>query len=151
MLNRRISDFASMVWEAKRRLGNNAIRIADDLIARAFPRTVEEAAHEGADKMLRSGVISEVKRILTKNIDDDETIDMATIEPSFGEIVARLKKGKYFVEEAHGEPVNEYVSVADLIADPSMLDSARKLMRRKGEECLAEAKVLDELYEAVTR
>lgn len=150
MLNRRVSDFATMVWEAKRRLGSNAIRIADDLITRAFPKTVEEASHEGADKMLRSGVISEVKRILTKNIDDDDTIDMSTIEPSFGEIVARLKKGKYFVEEANGEPVNEYVSVSDLIADPTMLDSARKLMRRKGEECLAEAKVLDELYEAVT-
>jgi hypothetical protein len=140
-----------MVWDGKRRLGNNATRIADDMIARAFPRTVEEAALEGADKMLRSGVISEVKRILTKNIDDDETIDMATIDPTFGEIVTKLKKGKYFVEEAHGEPVNEYVSVADLINDPGMLDSARKLMRRKGEECLAEAKVLDELYAAVTR
>lgn len=146
MLNRRISDFAAMVWEGKRRVGNNATRIADDLIARAFPRTVEEAAHEGADKMLRSGVIAEVKRILTKNIDDDETIDMATIDPSFGEIVVRLKKNKYFVEES-----GEYVSVAELIKNPKLLDGARKLMRQKGEDCLAEAKVLDELYEAVTR
>lgn len=146
MLNRRISDFAAMVWEGKRRIGNNATRIADDLIARAFPRTVEEAAHEGADKMLRSGVIAEVKRILTKNIDDDETIDMATIDPSFGEIVVRLKKNKYFVEE-----IGEYVAVAELIKSPKLLDGARKLMRQKGEDCLAEAKVLDELYEAVSR
>jgi hypothetical protein len=48
------------------------------------------------------------------------------------------------------ESADEYVDVPSLIAEPALLNDARKFMRRKGEECLAEAKILDELYAAVT-
>ena len=40
--------------------------------------------------------------------------------------------------------------VPDLIAEPDLLDDARRFMRRKGLECLAEANRLDALYTAVT-
>lgn len=145
MLNKRSSNFNTLVWEAAHRVGNSATRITDDIIRSVFPKTAEHAEYEGADKMLRHGVIVEVKRILTKNKDDADQIDMHSIDPSFGEIVSRLKKSKYFVEE-----LDEYVPVAELIRNPELLDSARKLMQRKGEECLAEAKTLGELFEAVT-
>lgn len=145
MLNKRSSNFAELVWDASHRLGSSATRIADEIIATAFPKTVEEAGHEGADKMLRHGVVAEVKRILTRTSDADGQIDMSSIDKSFGEIVGRLKKGKYFVEE-----LDEYVSVADLIKNPEYLGSARDLMLRKGEECLAEARTLGELYDAIT-
>ena len=143
MLDQRASAFADLVRNASTWLGMNAPKIADHIIARTFPRTIKEAEAEGADKMLRTGVIKEIKRVLTGQ--DDAQIDMAEIDPAFGEIVGKLKKGSYFVEE-----VDAYVPVAKLIGDPTMLDSARKLLRRKGEECLAEAQVLDELFEAVT-
>ena len=144
MLNKRLSNFAELVWGAASRLGRDGSRVTDDIIKRAFPKTVEEAEIEGADKMLRTGVLKEVKRILSHG-DDDGQFDFADIDPAFVNIVSRLKKRAYFVEA-----LEQYVPIADLIKDPALLDDARRLMRRKGEECLAEAQVLDELYVAVS-
>lgn len=142
MLNKRLANFAEMVWGAAARFGRDPSKITDDIIRRAFPRTCEEAEVEGADKMLRVGVTKEVRRIVSHG--DPGQLDFSDIEPSYRDIVSRLKKAAYFVES-----VGKYVPVPDLINTPSMLDDARKLMRRKGEECLAEAQVLDELYEAI--
>lgn len=137
--------FAEMVWATAATIGHSATRITDEIIGTAFPRTVFEAEQEGADRMLRQGVIIETKRILTRGgVDDDNQIDMAAVDPSFVSIARRLKKQEYFVES-----VDEYVPVAELIANLELLDGARKLMRRKGQECFDEAQVLDELYEAV--
>lgn len=146
MLKRRTSDFAMLVFEAASRLGNSATRIADEIIEVAFPRTVEESQHEGAYKLLRKGVITEVKRTLNHVPHEGGQLDfLADIDPVFTEIVGKLKRSKYFVEA-----VDEYVPIEQLVKDPELLDDARKLMRRKGNECLAEAGILDELYEAVT-
>jgi hypothetical protein len=82
---------------------------------------------------------------ILKAYPDDNQADFASIAPEFGAYVEKLKKARYYVEA-----VAEYVSVADLIAEPEFLDDARKHMRRKGEECLAEAEQLDQLYHAVT-
>jgi hypothetical protein len=143
MLHRRIANFAELVWSTAAKVGNNAPAITDKIIKRAFPQTVAEARIEGADKMLRVGVIAEVKRIL-KHATDDTQIDFSDVAPEFATIARKLKSKTYFVESA-----DEYVDVPSLIADPALLDDARKFMRRKGEECLAEAKILDELYAAV--
>lgn len=138
--------FVEMVRAAAATIGHNAPRITDEIIGTAFPRTVFEAAQEGADRMLRQGVIIETKRILTRGDEDNNNqADFADIDPTFAGIVQRLKKHEYFVEA-----IDEYVPVPKLIENPALLDDARKLMRRKGEECLAEAQVLDELYAAVT-
>jgi len=140
----KVASFAEAVWVAAAHLGKNAPKIADEIIRAIFPRTVIEAEKEGADRMLRRGVIEAIKKILGMAEDNDQS-DFRDIDPSFASIVRRLHKAAYFVEAG----VDEYVPVGQLIQNPEWLDSARKLMRRKGEECLAEAKVLDELYEAV--
>lgn len=145
MLNKRAANFAEMVWSAAAKVGNNAPAITDKIIKRAFPQTCTEARIEGADKMLRIGVIADVKRILKRGAVDETQIDFSDLAPDFAAIARDLKSRSYFVESA-----NEYVDVPSLIADPALLDDARKFMRRKGEECLAEAKILDELYVAVT-
>lgn len=144
MLDKRSVNFAEMVWRAARSAGRNAPAIADKIMKRAFPQTVAEAEIEGASTMLRVGVIAAVKDILKHSETDDQTIDFAAIEESFGRIIKKLKSKTYFVEQ-----LGEYVPVNRLIDDASLLDDARNFMRRKGEECLAEAKVLDELYEAI--
>jgi hypothetical protein len=59
--------------------------------------------------------------------------------------VKDLRSKSYFAESAA-----EYVAIPDLIAEPELLDDARRFMRRKGIECLAEADRLDALYAAVT-
>jgi hypothetical protein len=64
MLNNRTANFAELVWSAAAKVGNNAPAITDKIIRRAFPQTCAEAHIEGADKMLRVGVIADVKRIL---------------------------------------------------------------------------------------
>lgn len=145
MLNRRGSDFTALVWAAAARIGSNAPRIADDILRAAFPRTVAEAEHEGAIKPLRNGVVNEIKRILRHTPGGCGQGDFADIEPQFAGIASKLKSNSYFVES-----LDEYVSVPNLIADPDLLKDAMGHMRRKGMECLAEAKTLGELYAAVT-
>jgi hypothetical protein len=144
MLNKRTANFAELVWSTAAKVGNNAPAITDKIIKRAFPQTYAEAHIEGADKMLRVGVIADVKRILKRGAFDETQIDFSDVAPEFAKIAQALKSKTYFVESA-----NEYVDVPNLIADPALLDDARKFMRRKGEECLAEANTLDELYVAI--
>ena len=145
MLNKRKANFAELVWTAAGDVGRNAPAIADKIIKSAFPLTYEEAEIEGASAMLRTGVIAAVKEILRNTTDDDAQHDFAAIDPAFGQIVRRLKSKTYFVTS-----LGEYLSIAELIADPALLDDARRHMRKKGEECLAEAKTLDQLFHAVT-
>jgi hypothetical protein len=145
MLNNRTANFAELVWSAAAKVGNNAPAITDKIMKRAFPQTCAEARIEGADKMLRVGVIADVKRILKHGSIDETQIDFSELAPEFATIAQKLKSKTYFVESA-----DEYVDVPSLIAEPALLDDARKFMRRKGEECLAEAKILNELYAAVT-
>jgi hypothetical protein len=96
--------------------------------------------------MLRNGVIKAVTRVLrsSSRLEPDQT-DLASIDPTFRPIVETLGSGTYYVEA-----LEEQVPVGKLISDPGLLDDARKFMRRKGLECLAEAERLDALYEAVT-
>ena len=96
-------------------------------------------------RMLRTGIISEVKRILRNRDDGLGQGDFADRCDAFAPLVRDLRSKSYFVESAA-----EYVVVPDLIAEPDLLDDARQFMRRKGLECLAEADRLDALYAAVT-
>jgi hypothetical protein len=67
------------------------------------------------------------------------------IPEPYQQIVSKLKGEAHYVEK-----LSAYVPVSLLIENPDWLDDARKYKRRKGEETIAEASVLDELYEAVT-
>jgi hypothetical protein len=71
--------------------------------------------------------------------------DFADRCDAFAPLVSDLRSKSYFVESAE-----EYVAVPNLIEDPELLNDARRFMRRKGRECLAEADRLDALYLAVT-
>lgn len=144
MLNKRRPELNDLVWDAASRVGHNAPKIADDIIASTFPRTHAEAMIEGADKLLRDGLIATVKGILRTSGEPDGQVDFAEIDPSFRPLVQGLKRPSYYAESR-----GEYVSLADLIAEPTLLDDARKYLRRKGDECIAEASRLDQLYAAV--
>ncbi|MGR3593070.1 MAG: hypothetical protein ACU0B9_07145 [Limimaricola soesokkakensis] len=137
--------FAEHVWEIASRRGNNAPRIADDMMEQAFPGTCVQAREEGALRMLRTGIITEVKRILRNQDDGLGQADFSEISETFAPLVRALRSKTYFVESAQ-----EYVGLPELIAEPDLLDDARRFMRRKGIECLAEADRLDALFAAVT-
>ena len=145
MLNSQSAAFAASVWEIASRLGNNAPRIADDIMEEAFPLTCSQARQEGALRMLRTGIITEVKRILRNQEDGLGQGDFCEVSETFAPLVRALRSKTYFVESAQ-----EYVGIPDLIAEPDLLDDARRFMRRKGIECLAEADRLDALFAAVT-
>lgn len=146
MLNSAHAEFAARVWLLAGRVGNSAPKIADEIMSEVFPRTCSEARHEGAFKMLRVGVISEIKRILRAGENIEGQYDFGDDNSEFAHIISELKSKTYYVESA-----DEYVAVPDLISEPALLDDARKFMRRKGIECIAEAERLDRLYLAVTR
>lgn len=145
MLDSQSAAFAERVWDHASRLGNNAPRIADEMMEAAFPLTCTQARQEGALRMLRTGIISEVKRILRNRDDGGHQADFAEVCAAFSPLVKDLRSKSYFVESAA-----EYVSVLDMITEPELLDDARRFMRRKGVECVAEADRLDALYAAVT-
>jgi hypothetical protein len=146
MPSTRTPDFAAHVWSAASVVGRSAPRIVDAILAEAFPETTSAAAAEGATRILRTGCITEVKRILRAPPGTNAQADLAEIDPSFQPLVERLQRPAYFVPER-----DEEVPVAALIAAPEQLDAARRFMRRKGMECLEEADRLDRLYEAVRR
>jgi hypothetical protein len=137
-------DFAAHVWDAAARLGRSAPRIVDNILREAFPGTTAAAQSEGATKILRTGCISEVKRVLRNVPQTEGQMRFDEIDASFRPYVEPLQRPSYYVPEREEE-----VLVADLIASPDQLDAARNFMRRKGMECLAEAERLDVLYEAV--
>jgi hypothetical protein len=145
MLDSQTAAFAERVWAIAARVGNNAPKIADYIMEAAFPLTCTQAREEGALRMLRTGIISEVKRILRNRDDGLGQADFADRCDAFAPLVRDLRSKSYFVESAE-----EYVAVPELIAEPDLLDDARRFMRRKGLECLAEAERLDALYAAVT-
>jgi len=145
MLDSQSAAFAERVWEVASQLGNNAPKIADDIMGEAFPLTCSQARAEGAMRMLRIGIISEVKRILRNRDGRLGQGDFADRCDAFAPLVRDLRSKSYFVESAE-----EYVAVPELIEDPDLLNDARQFMRRKGLECLAEADRLDALYAAVT-
>ena len=146
MLTDRLQVFFQRLHAALGRVGNNAPRAADIVISEAFPDTSEAAHREGADAMLRDGVIAFISKYLKRTPGDIGQHDFSEIDPGFVGIVQRLQNPRHYVPS-----LKEYVSVPELIADPSLLDEARRFKRQKGEETLAEAKVLDELYDAVIR
>jgi len=144
MLSERTATFAALVKELAGAIGRSPPAIAAKIIDVLFPKSRDVTEEEGADKMFRRGVVDEVKRVLKTRPDDEGPRDFADIEPTFRPIARRLGNSSYYVESLHS-----FASVRELVDAPELLDDARKFMRRKGDECHAEADVLDELYAAV--
>lgn len=134
-----------LVWSSAARVGRSAPKIADDMIRTVCPDTFAASQTEGVSNWLRLGLIAEVKRILKAANDDSAQQDFSKIDPAFHSAVRELKSHAYFVES-----LGEQVPVPDLIKQPELLDQARAFMRQKGQECLDEARRLDQLYRAVT-
>lgn len=143
MLTDKLRPFYDAVNVAVAKHGKSAPAIADEVISKVFPSTILAAEEEGADAMLRNGVIAKVKRMLSTG-GDAAQMDFGAIAPDFLPIVKQLHRHSHFVPSA-----SEYVHVSDLIAEPELLDEARKFKRQKGEETIAEADILDQLYRAV--
>lgn len=145
MSNEKLSAFYQAAHDAMIEVGNSAPRIADRVIAEAFPDTNEAAEREGAARMLRDGVVDFLTKYLKRNSNAPvEQGDFAEISEQFLDIVGRLQSHSHYVPS-----LQQHMPVGYLISNPDRLDEARKFKRLKGEETLAEAAALDELYEAV--
>lgn len=145
MLNNKLHLFYAKLNEAVANHGTNAGAVTDAIIREAFPETVSAAEQEGADSMLRTGVHEFVSALFKRSPKHHPDQYSLEIPEPFQQIVSKLKGEAHYVEK-----LGNYVPVSLLIANPEWLDDARKYKRRKGEETIAEASVLDELYEAVT-
>jgi len=147
MLTDKHQVFYQSVHAAMMEVGNNAPRIADRVIHEAFPDTSEAAEREGADKMLRDGVIIFIAKYLKRSAaaPAEAQMDFADITDEFRDIVKKLSSTSHYVPS-----LQQHMPVGYLISNPEHLDEARHYKRQKGLETLAEADVLDELYEAVT-
>jgi hypothetical protein len=146
MLTNKLDAFYQHVHAAILEVGTSAPRIAYRIISDAFPDTSKAAEIEGADRMLREGVINFLTQYLKRNSNAPiGTLDFSEIDEGFLPITSKLKNQSHYVVG-----LQQHMPVGFLIKNPKHLDDARKFKRQKGEETLAEAKVLDELYEAVT-
>lgn len=146
MLSDKLSLFYQKVNEAVAVHGLDAKSVADAVISEAFPDTMAAAGQEGADTILRNGVIAFLSAYFKRAPKMDAAQLELDIPAALTPIVSKLKKEAHYVEK-----LGQYVPVPLLIANPDWLDDARRYKRRKGNETLAEADVLDELYEAVTK
>lgn len=134
--------FAAMVVEAANRWGANAGDLADRLIGAVCPKSAEAARAENVFTWLREGMVRAIKRIL-RTSRRGATIDFSELFRDFP--AARdLKSTAYYVEDD-----DEEISVAELVDDPDRLLAAAEYMKRKGDECHAEAARLFALYDAV--
>lgn len=147
MLKEVLADFYALADQARAKFGDNAPKVTDDIIEAAFPQTFAASHGEGCDRMFRDGVKSAVAKYIRKPAADSRQRTFDDISPDLLPFAQELGSVAYFVP---GEAGGEYVSVPDLCADVARLDAARKFMRQKGEECLREAKRLDDLFEAAT-
>lgn len=148
MLTDKLQAFYQAVHTAMMDVGNSAPRIADRVINDAFPDTSKAAEREGADKMLRDGIIIFVSKYLKRSANTPiiGQGDFAEISDQFRDIVKKLSNPSHYVPT-----LQQHMPVGFLIANPDLLDEARKYKRQKGLETLAEADALDELYEAVSK
>ncbi|UPT53150.1 hypothetical protein [Synechococcus phage Ssp-JY42] len=144
MLNDQIATLNTLVWEIVSKLGaRSAPPVADAVMPLAFARSLPELEQEGGVRFLRDGLIKHIKDLFSRSVPEEQQ-DLAEIDPSFGELVARLPKESFFVPS-----LDAHLSVARLIAEPNLLDEARRFTRQKGLETLATADALDQLYAAV--
>lgn len=138
--------FASMVLILVKRLGTrSAADITDSLLPRLYPKTKKASEGEGCFAFFRSGVMAAVRRE-AQQLPDPNQRDFAQLHSGLMPYVRELGKRAYFVPE-----LNDNITVPELIDTLELLDSARKYMRLKGEQCLDEANRLDALYFAVLR
>lgn len=144
MLSNKLQRFFEVVQIVRSEVGNSAPRIADRVISEAFPDTSSAAEREGATKMLRDGVIAYLTKHLKHPVASDSQADFAEIADDYLPIVKKLSSPSHYVPS-----LEEHLPVSRLISRPELLDEARRFKRAKGLETLAEADVLDELYEAV--
>lgn len=132
------------VWEAVGKIGTmNTAKVVDHIIEEVLPETVATSRREGVYGMLRSGVMTHVRKILGAKIEEECAPSLFDLHQSLAPYASTLKRGAYYVES-----LDEFVSLARLVKETSLLDEARRYMRRKGEETLAEANALDKLYHA---
>lgn len=138
------AELIDLIHEAVGAIGASGPKVADRIIGIAFPETTEAAKKEGCETYLRRGLITYVVRHLRRIGTAPAQLDMSEVDAGFRPIAQRLKSSAYYVPS-----VEEYVAVAELTRQPERLNEARQFMRTKGVECLAEARTLDLLYDAV--
>lgn len=146
MLNNKLQIFLQKVNEAVAIHGLNAKAVTDAVIVEAFPETISAAIDEGADSMLRNGVIDFLSSHF-KRVPAHHPFQLSLdIPESVRPIVAKLKGEAHYVKK-----LGRYVPNAILISNRSWLNDARNYKRAKGNEVLAEAQLLDEIYVALYR
>jgi hypothetical protein len=152
MLKSKLEHFYSAVDRARQRAGESPARIADAVIAEAFPLSYDATRGEGCDDMLRIGVIKAITRYITKPKAADRQAHFNDIEPSLMPLVEPLSKSAYLVPSAQGSEVDEdtrtigfYIPVADLVRDIEALRAARDFLAMKAGHVQSEADKLSAL------
>ncbi len=145
MLSDKLRLFYDRMNDAVAIHGLNPAAVADVIIAEAFPDTLAAASHEGAETMLRTGVIDFLSSHFKRAPKLDPMQSTFDFPESVKPIVAKLKGEAHYVQS-----LGQYVPNALLVSNPAWLDDARRYKRQKGNETLAEADILDELYDAIT-
>lgn len=123
-------------------------KIAEEVLPKLFPKTFKAASDEGASAHLLNGFTAAVRAHV-------KSLPMLAESAQETFFARHPKLFPYIQELSHhtyySPNVDQYVSIFELCEKPELLDSARKFMRQKGEETIAEADRLDDLYNAVIR
>lgn len=156
MLKNKLESFYACVERARAETGESPAKIADAVMAEAFPQSYDATRSEGCDDMLRRGVIESIKRYITKPTSDERQQSFNDIAEDIMPYVEPLSRSSYLVPSAKGSEIDDetrtlgfYVPVADLVNDPVALRAARDFMAQKTAHMESETQKLSDLLEYV--
>lgn len=144
MLNDKLRLYHEKKNEAVAIFGMSAAKVADHIIRQCFPDTVAAAEAEGCIYMLRAGLIQQLTNDFKHTAPIDEDQYLLDFPEPIQNIIGKLKGKSHYVTSQ-----GLWIRNEDLFANREWLDDARRFKRAKGEEVLAEATVLDEIFEAL--
>lgn len=152
MLKSKLETFYAAVERARQNVGEAPARIADAVLADAFPASYEASQQEGCDDFLRRGAIEAIKRYITKPKAEDRQGHFNDIAEDLLPYVEPLGRSSYLVPSAEGSEQDEetrtlgfYVPVADLVQDINALRAARDFLASKADHVQREADKLSAL------
>lgn len=152
MLTTKLAAFYAAVDDARANVGDSPTRIADIIIADAFPSTHEASFYEGCDGMFRRGVVEAIKTYVTKPPADKRNGHFNDIAEDLMPLVEPLAKAAYLVPTPDGDDMDPdtraigfYMPIAELVRDLPSLIAARDHLATKRDQIGAEVAKLDRI------
>lgn len=144
VIHRQLSAFYQYIDAARNRVRGDTGSIAAAVIFDAFPETVTASKGEGCERIFFAAVQEEIRDCIKKPKVPKNQLTWDDVPGFLVVLMKELKSEAFFVPDDKGG--GELVDIGVVVKNLPKLDLARKYLRKKGDETLAEATRLDGIY-----